>query len=328
MTTLKRVHPQVEQIRSQFNDVSVELYLIRGERNIIIDTGINQSPQKDIFPSLKSIGLTFSEIDLILNTHGHFDHTGGNAAVKDASGAKIFIHKDDAPFLYNRDLCFELYFAPVIKAMGGDLQTGKAAFTEMAGSETVADQQLEEGMIIDGGAGIELRVVCLPGHTLGSVGFFWEKEGILFSGDSVMGLHIEGGKFPIIFDIPAYTKSLQRLQEMPINFLLCGHPYRGLRLPPSFIRQGREVRQYLRECQEFLERLDEAVDKVKRDLSEKGFMQLADEVIAQLPKEMGFKPMTQVERPLYSAHTIFFILCQHGKEKCFKWIHPLQLYII
>ena len=313
MLASQRVHPQIEQIRAKFNDVNVEVYLVKGERNIIIDTGINQSPQKDIFPHLKYLDIPFSEINLILNTHGHFDHTGGNASIRDASGAKILIHKDDASFLCNRDRCFELYFAPVIKAMGGDLETGKRAFTEMAGLETVADQQLEEGMIIDGGGGLELRVVCLPGHTPGSIGFFWEKEGILFSGDSLVGLHIEGGKFPIIYDIPAYSKSLKRLQEMPINLLLCGHPYRGLHLPPSSLRQGQQVRQYLNECQEFLDRLDEAVSKVKLDFSESGFMQLADEIIAQLPKEMGFKPMTRVERPLYSAHTIFFILCQEGK---------------
>ena len=37
----------------------------------------------------------------IINTHGHIDHIGANRAVKDATGAKILIHKNDAKMLKN-----------------------------------------------------------------------------------------------------------------------------------------------------------------------------------------------------------------------------------
>jgi glyoxylase-like metal-dependent hydrolase (beta-lactamase superfamily II) len=157
-------------------------------------------------------------------------------------------------------------------------------------------------------------VVHLPGHTLGSVGFFWEKEGILFSGDSVVGLHVEGGKLPVIFDLTAYAKSLERLQEMPIRFLLCGHHYRGFRLPAAPVRQGGDIIQYLKDSQEYAQRLDEAITKVIPYAFEKSFMQIADLVISYLPREMGFLPMTEVQRPLYSAQTIFFRLQQLSRH--------------
>jgi glyoxylase-like metal-dependent hydrolase (beta-lactamase superfamily II) len=312
----QEIHPRIVEVSAKFFDTTVEIYLIRGERNILIDTGIHQSPGKDILPILKTNGLTLSDIHLILNTHDHPDHTGGNSAIKAAGGAQIYIHKDEVPFLNDHEHSFEFYAAPVIRAMGGNLQETKQVFLEMAGRGVVPDQQLGDGDMIDGGPGVKLRVVHLPGHTPGSVGFFWEEEDILFSGDSVGGLHDAGagGKLPVIFDLLAYKKSLQRLHEMPIRFLLCAHRYRAIRLPPAPVRRGREVSQFVQDSQEFAERLDEAITKVSSHQFEKSFMQLADEVVAQFPKEMGFKPMTQVERPHLSAQAIFFRLSQISQK--------------
>jgi glyoxylase-like metal-dependent hydrolase (beta-lactamase superfamily II) len=136
----------------------------------------------------------------------------------------------------------------------------------------------------------------------------WEQEGILFSGDSVVGLHVEGGKLPVILDLPAYKESLECLKEVGIRFLLCGHHYRGIRLPAGAARQGEEMVRYLEDSREFAERLDEAVTKTIPDVAEKSFMQVADLIISSLPREWGFLPMTRVQRPLYSAQTIFFAL--------------------
>ena len=309
-----KIHPRIEQVSVPFNETYVEAYLLRGERNMIIDTGIGPSPERDILPVLKSLGLTWTDISLILNTHGHPDHTGGNAGIKAAGGAQVRIHRGDEPFLNDHDHIFELYSAPVFRAMGSNVLAEKQAFLQMAGPAMVPDQHLEEGDVIDSGSGIKLNVVHLPGHSLGSVGFFWEEEGILFSGDSVPGLHIEGCNLPIILDLLTYKKSLQRLQEMDIRLLLCGHRYRGIRLRPTSVRQGREVSQFLQQSLEFAERIDEAIMHVSLYKSEKSFMQLADEVIAQLPEEMGFRPMTQVERPFLSGQAIFFRLYQIGQH--------------
>jgi len=316
----ERVHPIVEQISTYFDSVAVELYLIKGERKIIIDTGTRQSPQRDILPRLKAFGLTLCDISIILNTHGHFDHTAGNRAVKEASGAQIYIHENDAPFLFDHSNCFGRYMAPVVKAIESSVHREEQAFLEMMGEAVVPDTKFSDGNIIDCGNGIELKVVHLPGHTLGSVGFFWEKEGIFFSGDSVVGLHIEGGKLPVIFDLTAYVESLKRLQEIPIRFLLCGHHYRGFRLPAAPVRQGGDIIQYLKDSQEYAQRLDEAITKVIPYRFEKSFMQIADLVISYLPREMGFLPMTEVQKPLYSAQAIFFRLQQlfrHNKTDDF-----------
>jgi glyoxylase-like metal-dependent hydrolase (beta-lactamase superfamily II) len=113
-----KIHPAVTQISSIFFSVErVEMYLIKSERNALIDTGIHQSPQNDIAPALKGLGLTLADIDLILNTHGHPDHTGGNATTKSVSNAQILIHTHDVILLQGHERSFELYFAPVLEAI-------------------------------------------------------------------------------------------------------------------------------------------------------------------------------------------------------------------
>lgn len=87
--TSEKIYARIVQVSAKFFDTTVEIYLIRGERNILIDTGIHQSPGKDILPILKVNGLTLSDIHLILNTHDHPDHTGGNSAIKAPGGSNI-----------------------------------------------------------------------------------------------------------------------------------------------------------------------------------------------------------------------------------------------
>jgi len=275
------------------DDVYVEAYLLRGEQNILIDTGIAPAPDRDIAPALRTIGLDLSDIDLIINTHGHPDHIGGNARIKAASGAEIWIHGEDAPFLNDRERMFELYNAPVLKAMGKDAQTEKQMFMTLSGPAVPPDRRIDDGTIIDGGNGLKLKTIHLPGHSLGSVGFFWEKEGILFLGDSIPGLHVGGGTLPIIMDLENYRKSLRRVQELHPDMLLNGHPYRGITLAPTSVRQGKEVNQFLGESLEFAERLDEAIAVVAPRRDEKSFIDLCNEIIGQLPREMAFSPITQ-----------------------------------
>ena len=52
----------------------VNVYLVRGEKIGLIDTGVAGSPERWIAPALTQIGLRLEDIDLILNTHGHSDH--------------------------------------------------------------------------------------------------------------------------------------------------------------------------------------------------------------------------------------------------------------
>jgi glyoxylase-like metal-dependent hydrolase (beta-lactamase superfamily II) len=307
------LHPRVEQIDVNIHDtIYVCCYLLRGDRNVLIDTGITPAPRRDILPALERHGLALSDIDLILNTHGHPDHIGGNGAIKSAGGAGIFLCREEEPFLNDRETIFDLYSAPVFEAMGMNVAAEKESFLTTAGPSLSADRLLNDGDMIEIGKGMALRAVHLPGHSNGSMGFYWAEEAMLFSGDAVSGLHVGEGKLPIILDIGAYMRSLQRLQELPIRLLLCGHRYRALGLSTSSVRQGSDALAFIQQSYDLAEKIDAALIEVFNRQSNKSFVQLVDEVISLLPSEMGFLPITAVTAPFLTTQSMFFRLLTLG----------------
>ena len=75
-----------------------------GEGLILLDTGSSSEALWDILCNgLKERGHDISDVKLVLLTHSHSDHSGLAERVREASGAKIAIHRDDAPYLsYDR----------------------------------------------------------------------------------------------------------------------------------------------------------------------------------------------------------------------------------
>jgi len=88
---------------------------------------------------------------VLLNTHGHIDHIGGNKAIKEKFGVPLYIHKD---------------YEKMLKSV---LQSGLALLLGSKASPA-PDKLLNEGDIIDIGES-KLEVIHTPGHSPGSVSF-------------------------------------------------------------------------------------------------------------------------------------------------------------
>lgn len=100
----------------------------------------------------------------ILLTHGHIDHVSGVKALKEATGATVFLHKEDM-FLYEQ------------------LPTQASFFGITADEIVKIDRCIEDGMEIGEGS-LKCRVIHTPGHTPGSVSFYFQ-QGIVFTGDTL-----------------------------------------------------------------------------------------------------------------------------------------------
>jgi glyoxylase-like metal-dependent hydrolase (beta-lactamase superfamily II) len=103
---------------------------------------------------------------LILNTHGHVDHVGANAALRKATQAPILIHRIDAFMLTNEMLC-------------GAVWTGLMPYEAHE-----ADRLLEDGEIVECGT-MRFEVMLVPGHSPGSVLYYDANAELLIGGDLV-----------------------------------------------------------------------------------------------------------------------------------------------
>lgn len=101
----------------------------------------------------------------IINTHGHFDHVGGNKALKAATGADLMIHKLDAPMLAH-------------------LTQSAAAWGMHADESPAPDRLLEDGDTIEIGT-IQLKVIHTPGHSPGGICLHANGQNALFVGDTL-----------------------------------------------------------------------------------------------------------------------------------------------
>jgi glyoxylase-like metal-dependent hydrolase (beta-lactamase superfamily II) len=243
-----RFHPQVVQIGCYWGEGGhTELYLLEGDVLALIDTGVDGTPTQYVAPALEAHGRTLGDVDLILNTHGHHDHAGGNAELVAASGAKVWIHEADARVAEDPDYQFDTYFANrhILADRADRLDAARAAMKVTAGQPAKVDRKLVDGDLLDLGRGIALRVVHTPGHTRGSVCYYWESEGVVVAGDSILGQGSRPGGLPLIYFPAEYERTIDRLLGMDIAVLGLGHHYRTLTVPRDSVHFGRNAKAFL-----------------------------------------------------------------------------------
>lgn len=184
---------------------------------VMLDSGLDTEYEK-IVTAVAGWGLDLKRLKLILLTHVHGDHSMGAARLRQETGAKIYIGRDDAQSLRE----------------GGPWEAIFSRF-DMPGATahpTDVDGELVDGQVLTLGDA-RITVVATPGHTLGSVCYLVEHRGlkILFTGDTVMSLADGLGTYSTYLaprfrgDAASYLESLKKLRELPPpDMVLPGHP--------------------------------------------------------------------------------------------------------
>lgn len=111
----------------------------------------------------------------ILLTHGHFDHIMGVAGVKKEYNIPIYASRDEVEVLANPQI---------------NVSTMMGAYMSMK-----ADELFSDGDVLEL-AGMKLKVISTPGHTIGSVCFYMEEEKVLISGDTLFEASVGRSDFP------------------------------------------------------------------------------------------------------------------------------------
>lgn len=244
----EQVHERIWRVPSPYEGGGVtNVYIVRGAKTALVDTGVVGTPTHDVTPALAALGLSLSDVDLVANTHGHMDHLGGNAELKDV-GAEIALHQADVPRAESNAFHAE-QLRGMFQAIGMErfAAAREAVVLRLLGREVGVDRVLDDGDVLDLGADVRLTVVHTPGHTGGSVCYWWEAAGLLITGDSVQARRLNPGGVPIIEDPARYGASMERARDLGVNTLLMGHAFLGASGPLGPVARGERVAEVFHE---------------------------------------------------------------------------------
>lgn len=150
---------------------------------ILIDTGHTKTVGK-FFNQIEKLGLNAFDLKLIILTHTHFDHAGGAAHIKKATGAPLAVHENEAEYLRRGCTPFPRGTRWKGKLMVG---FGSVFARKMAWYPPVEPDLIIRDRLDLSPYGIQGEVVHTPGHTSGSVSVFIEP-GVVIAGDNVLGI--------------------------------------------------------------------------------------------------------------------------------------------
>lgn len=275
-------------IRCEYPGTAVMAYLVPGAAPALIDTGGAAHPEGPIRAALRERGTDLAAIRTVVNTHGHWDHAGGNGAVVAASGAAVLIHALGAPLLAGPDRHLDGYATETARLLAQpELEAGqRKVFAGLFAGSTTPARTIAEGDRIELGDGVALDVLHLPGHAADHVGLFWAREGVLIAGDAAQGTGSRVGSGPLYFgSVRQARASLARLLAVPFRTLHVSHPFGSpgtAARPTAYAAAG--GRAFLTGSLDALDAMEEALRAALRRRPEAPFPELACAATAELAR--------------------------------------------
>ncbi len=162
----------VEIIQLPLGSMGANAYLVsqeQGKSAFIVDPG---GEYHKIVRILKEKQL---QLEGILLTHGHFDHIGAAEELRKGTGAKLYALEEERKTLENAQW-------NLTAAFDSPYSVQADVFLKDREKLTLAD--------------IEVEVIHTPGHTVGGACYYLEKEGVLFSGDTLFHTSVGRSDFP------------------------------------------------------------------------------------------------------------------------------------
>jgi hydroxyacylglutathione hydrolase len=206
-------------------------FLLQGERTVLVDAGA-KGGVPSFLRSMKKLNVDPKKIDLILLTHGHWDHITCLNEIREMTGAKVAIHAKDQYMVESGEPPFPDGTTPYGRFMSWTAKRILHPHLPKIKADIVLD---DEGMSLNA-YGIPGKAVHTPGHSQGHVSI------LLDSGDAIVGdmamnawyLRLTPG-LPVLADnINQVVQSWQKILPMGIKRV---YPAHGMDFPVEVMQQ-------------------------------------------------------------------------------------------
>ncbi len=184
----------------------IGIYRMDEERVCLIDSGNDKSAGKK---ALKILAENGWRPEMILNTHSHADHVGGNRVIQERTGCKAYCAGPDRVFVEYTAL------EPAFLFGGSPYKElrNKFLLAQESRAEELTEEVLPEGM----------RMMRIDGHSF-SMTAFGTEDGIWFIADGISGANIiEKYQISFLYDVEEYLKSLDRLKGLEGRLFIPSH---------------------------------------------------------------------------------------------------------
>ncbi|WP_054032785.1 MBL fold metallo-hydrolase [Desulfatitalea tepidiphila] len=203
-------------------------FVYRCESPILIDTGYIADFDFTV-KSIRRVGVDPADVSLIVNTHTHCDHIGGNRLIQERSGCGIALHEIGKHFIDTRD----------------DWATWWRYYRQAADFFT-ATRALNDGDTVALGPH-RFEVIYTPGHASDGIVLYNREAKLLISSDTlwendmaVMTLRVEGSTAPF-----RMLDSLDRLAGLDVQWVYPGHGPPFDDMPAAIDRSREKLGRYL-----------------------------------------------------------------------------------
>ena len=194
-------------------------YVIKGKRVAIVETGPRLTVE-NLLAGLKETGIKRDAVDYVAVTHIHIDHAGGaGALLPHLPNARLLLHEKGVRHLVNP----EKLWTSSLQVLG-DIAEIYGEFQPVPEKRVLI---AKEGMVVELGEGVDLKVLEMPGHASHELGFYEKNSQGVFPGDAA-GIYLN--KFSVIilttpppFHLEMALSSLRRLVKMKPKWLYYSH---------------------------------------------------------------------------------------------------------
>ncbi len=207
-----KVAPGVTAIYEPYQWQEVISYLIEGDTvALLFDTGNGIGDIKAVVDRLTNKPV------IVLNSHTHYDHVGGNFAFQRVLGMNTDFTRARQSGHPNKDISIEASPQALCRELPGSVTE-----STHVGKPFRVTEFLEDGAVIDLG-NRQLEVIHIPGHTPDAIALIDRNAGLLWTGDTFYSGPI--WLFAGETDLDKYEQSLKRLiKEVPnLTALLPAH---------------------------------------------------------------------------------------------------------